>query len=138
MTVSEQIIQVINALCEKFGIVINWTEETVIPYITLLCKKLITYEIITSIALSVLMLILAITGTIIAKKLTPWFKEKIEEERETWDCFWQVWALLGMLAVVGLWIAFIAVSAVQSVDIIKCLTFPEMYVFEYMSALMAK
>ena len=49
MTVSEQIIQVIDALCEKFGIVVDWTSESVIPYLEILCTKLIKYEICTSI-----------------------------------------------------------------------------------------
>ena len=31
MTVSEQIIQVIDALCEKFGIAIDWTTQNIIP-----------------------------------------------------------------------------------------------------------
>lgn len=39
MTVSEQIISVLDALCEKFGIAINWTEENVIPYVEILCKN---------------------------------------------------------------------------------------------------
>ena len=30
MTVSEQIIQVLDALCEKFGLVIDWTSENAI------------------------------------------------------------------------------------------------------------
>ena len=49
MTVSEQIIQVIDALCEKFGIVVDWTNENVFPYLETLCEKLIAYEIATSI-----------------------------------------------------------------------------------------
>ena len=31
---SEQIIEVLNALCEKFGIAIDWTAENVMPYLT--------------------------------------------------------------------------------------------------------
>ena len=41
MTVSEQIIQVVDMLCEKFGMAIDWTGENVIPYIEVLCKKLV-------------------------------------------------------------------------------------------------
>ena len=39
MQVSDQIIQVLDALCEKFGIVINWSGENVIPYLQELIKK---------------------------------------------------------------------------------------------------
>lgn len=34
MTVSDQIINVLDALCEKFGLVIDWTSENVVPYLT--------------------------------------------------------------------------------------------------------
>lgn len=50
MTVSDQIIQVLDNLCEKFGLAIDWTSENVIPYLTTLCTKLVSYEIWTSVA----------------------------------------------------------------------------------------
>lgn len=39
ITLSDQIISVLDALCEKFGIAIDWTSQNVIPYIQLLAKK---------------------------------------------------------------------------------------------------
>ena len=60
MTVSEQIIQVINALCEKFGIVVDWTSKNAIPYLEVLCKKLITYEIWTSVITIIFLLTLSV------------------------------------------------------------------------------
>lgn len=46
---SDEVIKVIDALAERFGIVIDWSSENVIPYLQQLCDKYITYEIITSI-----------------------------------------------------------------------------------------
>lgn len=79
MTVSEQIIQVVDALCEKFGIAINWTSENVIPYIETLCRKLVTYEISTSIAWMVIMTLLSIGSIVAAKKFYPTFKKGWEK-----------------------------------------------------------
>ena len=48
MTVSNQIIAVLDAICEKFGIVIDWTASNIMPYLQDLCKRIVTYEIATS------------------------------------------------------------------------------------------
>ena len=50
MSISDQIIAVINDLCQKFGIAIDWTAESVLPYIEDLCARYIQFEIQTSIA----------------------------------------------------------------------------------------
>ena len=132
MTVSEQIIQVIDALCEKFGIAINWTGENVIPYIEILCRKLITYEICTSVVWIVIMASLSVGSIIATKKLTPVFKNKIEEN-EYGD--WDVGAGFAITGLIIINLISIIIVGVQIMDIIKCLTFPEMYIFEYISAL---
>ena len=58
MTVSDQIIAVLDSLCVKFGIVIDWTQENVLPYVMEIAKKFITYEIATSSALLVAFIII--------------------------------------------------------------------------------
>ena len=64
MTMSEEIIKVLDELCKRFGLAIDWTNENVIPYITILCEKLVNYEIVTSIVylLFNLALIIVITN----------------------------------------------------------------------------
>lgn len=41
MNVSEQIIQVIDNLAQKFGIVIDWTDENIVPIFQQLADKYI-------------------------------------------------------------------------------------------------
>lgn len=48
MSISSQIIEVINDLCAKFGIVIDWTADNVVPYIEELVGKYISWEVATS------------------------------------------------------------------------------------------
>ena len=50
MKVSEQIIEVLNALCEKLGIAFDWTAANVLPYIQDLCGRVVAYSIAKSIA----------------------------------------------------------------------------------------
>lgn len=139
MTVSEQIIQVIDALCEKLGIAIDWTSENVIPYIETLCKKLITYEIATSIAWIVIMILMSVGSIIAAKKLYPIFKKKIEEEKTNrWSHGdWEIGTGLAIAGLVLINLVSVVVIGTQIMDIIKCLTFPEMYIIEYVSELLS-
>lgn len=133
MTVSEQIIQVIDALCEKFGMAIDWTGENVIPYIEVLCGKLIAYEIVTSIAWMAIMILLSIGSIVATKKLIPVFKRNID--RGGWDNVWDIASWFAIAGLVLLNFATLIVICVQTMDIIKCTTFPEMYIFEYVSKL---
>lgn len=133
MNVSEQIIQVIDALCEKFGIAMDWTGENVIPYFETLCEKLIKYEIATSLA-SITFMFLFVIGCIIAtKKLYPIFKNGIERDC---DYGWIVGSVCAIIALAIVGIIAITVFVDNTMDIIKCVTFPEMYVFEYIQGIM--
>ena len=135
MTVSDQIIQVIDALCEKFGIAVNWTGENVIPYIEELCGRFITYAITTSVATIVIMTLLSIGSAVATKKLYPIFKKGLEEDARTYSGGWEVGSTLAIVGLVILNLATVIVICAQTMDIIKCITFPEMYIFEYVSSL---
>lgn len=132
MTISEQIIKILDALCAKFGIAINWTSENVIPYLEVLCKKLVTYEIVTSAMWILLVWILFGASSITMKKAHPWLMKQYEGEYEDGYMFLDIflWATTIILG-----ITMVCVTCDQAIDIIKCLTFPEMYVFEYVSKL---
>ena len=45
MTVSSEIIEVLDYLGEKFGIAIDWTSNNVLPYLQTLADKFIKWEI---------------------------------------------------------------------------------------------
>lgn len=44
----EQIINVLNNLCDKLGIVVDWTQQNIQPYLQELFEKYVRYEITTS------------------------------------------------------------------------------------------
>ena len=135
MTVSEQIIQVINALCEKFGIVVDWTSKNAIPYLEVLCRKLITYEIWTSVITIIFLLTLSVMSVFLIKKFYPIFRNGYKQNLKTYDCGWIV---ASIFTIVGLVIFYIVVTCAvfcQVEDILQCTIFPELYVFEYINAL---
>lgn len=127
MTLSDQIIQVLNYLGEKFGIAIDWTSENVIPYITTLCTKLISYEIWTSVAWIAIMAILSIIGIVIAAKFRVFSSDFLDE--------FDIGAVFLCAGLFVIWVGTVICIGCQVFDIIKCVTFPEMYVFEYIQTL---
>lgn len=133
MTVSEQIISVLDALCEKFGIAINWTEENVIPYVEVLCRKLITYETVNSIIWLVFDILILIAIALLIKKIGPRaVSGAFYEEELGWIFVFVVGGIVMGIATI------VAISniACQIEDITKCTLFPEMYIFEYLKTLM--
>lgn len=133
MTVSEQIISVLDALCEKFGIAINWTEENVIPYVETLFRKLITYETVSSILWLVFDILILIAIALLIKKIGPRIvKGAFYEEELGWIFVFVVGGILiGIVTMVA-----IGDITIQIEDITKCALFPEMYIFEYLKTLM--
>lgn len=119
MTVSNQIIEVLDAICSKFGIVIDWTNDNIVPYVTSLFGKLVMYEIWTSIAFMIFMTMLIVADVIFLKKTWPVYHTNVDYSLPA-----------SMLSVVVL-MAFIACIISQTLQIIKCVTFPELFVYEY-------
>ncbi len=58
---SEEIIKVLDDLGQRFGVVIDWTAENVLPYIEDLLKRIVYYEIAT---VSIELIITIIAGTL--------------------------------------------------------------------------
>lgn len=113
MTVSEQIIQVLDDLCRRFGIVIDWTKETIAPYLEELMTKFITFEVKTSwfwiIFMSSITVLMWIIFTVLA----------IVNGTDS-----DVAIFLGVIACLAT-IVTIIVIGVQVYDIITCEVLPE-------------
>ena len=135
MTVSEQIIEVLDALCEKFGVAIDWTQDNIFPYIEKLLGKFITWEISTSIFWIGFMLLI----TLILFAATRKIHNRYRKEREAHSYYeeeWRIgtvcaWTIFGGAALVSA-----IVIGIQIYDIITCCIFPEMVIFEKVQSLM--
>ena len=134
MTVSQQIIEVIDALCEKFGVAIDWTNQNVIPYLETLCQKFIAFEIVTSIFWMCVPLFLAATFLTIALIMS----KKASKLKYPWDedepVVWVAIASWVALAFIGVWT--LAAIPTQAYDIIEAITFPEKTIFDYITNVM--
>lgn len=115
MSLSNEIINVLEYLGRQIGITIDWTSENVMPYVEQLCEKFILWEVNTSFAwigiMAVAMLLSVITAILINR-----FGQMYGAE-------WILFAFVVALA--------IAVIGTQIFDIIECRTFPEKAIYDY-------
>ena len=110
---SDELIKTFDYLLSQFGIAVDWTSENVLPYLQTLAEKLVRFEINTSImGLVVGVVVLTVGVWIFVKDIKDWDSGVF---------------ILGVILIIVAGI----VCCCQVYDIIKCVSFPELYVFEY-------
>lgn len=125
---STEIIKVLDALCEKFGIAVDWTAQNVMPYAQALCGKYITYEIAMSVVYMIIGLILLIVAYVSARAMY--------KHREWWMDDGQELLIVPCLVIIFLTVFGLSLIIGQIFDIITCFTFPEKMLFEELHRLM--
>lgn len=118
MKLSDQIIEVLDDLCSRFGVAIDWTQENILPTLSSLGEKYIRYEVATSIAWCVVCIAVASILLLLGRTF-----RKIEDEDLYVPCY-----IVGAIAAI---IAMFVVT-VQAFDIIECITIPEKTIIEYL------
>lgn len=118
---SEEIIKILDALAEKFGLAIDWTSANVIPYLQQLCNKYVTYEIVTSIIWILISIGLLFIGKYAIQKAKYCWRKYKEDWSSDYDFGTTLLGVLaGCLIVTG-----IIMIIFQIFDIATCITFPE-------------
>ena len=123
MSFSSQFIEVLDALCEKFGIAVDWTSQNVVPYLTDLAARIITYEISTSV---VWMVIAAILFLIAWKMTKNMCKEDIFDADRI--AGWGIRIIIGIIC--------FTVIVFEVFDIIEALALPEKTLYDFITRLM--
>ena len=123
MTVSSEIIEVLDYLGEKFGIAIDWTSNNVLPYLQTLADKFIKWEISTSIVW-IIIAAFAIVAMIILINL----KEVREINEETYCMLW--------IPIIVLIIVSFIVICIQIFDIVECNVFPEKALYDFIKIML--
>ena len=123
MSFSSQFIEVLNALCDKIGIAIDWTSQNIVPYVTDLAARIITYEIWTSAA----WIVIAAIVFLIAWKMT---KNMCKEDRfeDEWLSGWIIRIIIGIIC--------FAVIVFEVFDIIEAVALPEKTLYDFVMGLM--
>ena len=128
MSFSKEIIEVFDYIGEKLGIAIDWTSANAVPYIQELCGKYINWEIATSAAWIVFGLVLLILCIPLWKKFKAAYaryeKDRYDDAYMGWFCVFCFCIVVGMCIVIP-----------QIFDIIKCICFPELKIYQYIMEL---
>lgn len=123
ISVADQIIQVINDLCQKFGIVMDWSKETILPIAKHLAERIIGWCMAADTFWIILCgIIVAIGITCITYSI----KHGIDHELNFGLFIFGTFA--SIVCGVGL--------CDNTYDLIKCLTFPELKILEYIQSFM--
>lgn len=121
----DEIVKILNALCEKFGIVMNWSSQNVVPYIQLLSKRCVNYEIGTSIMWLVIGVFMLYTSYWLFKNVCLGKEPEGIFDFDEWDTIQIISWITAFIFV--LFAPFIIGK--QIYDIITCFTFPEKIIF---------
>ena len=114
---SDEIIKILDDLSERFGVVIDWSAENVLPYAQELVQKFINYEIWTSALWLVVGAAILVVAIIMTKK---WWGDD--------ECEGAILIVTIPMMIIGSALFF-----PQAIDIITALTFPEKLLFEYLN-----
>ena len=123
MTVSSEIIEVLDYLGEKFGIAIDWTSNNVLPYLQTLADKFIKWEISTSIVW-IIIAVFVMVGMIVLINL----KGVREINEETYGMLW--------IPIIALILASFMIICVQIFDIVECNIFPEKVLYDFIKTML--
>ena len=132
MSVSKEVIKVLDAIGEKFGIAVDWTAENIMPYLTELSTKFVSYEVVTSIIWGLIGLILIMIGLFLIKPFKENYRKSMDEEhyshsdRQIYDDTAGTCMIIMIVAIaIGTVIFF-----VQLFDVVTCFTLPEKVIIE--------
>lgn len=127
MQMNEQGAKMLNDLCEKFGFVFDWTQESAAMYLSDVLKRIVMYEIATSVA----WILIALFVVLMIYRFTIYFHQKAvnvqynskHSESEIAEIGWFVFGFAALIS--------ICVIGAQIFDIVKSLTLPEKIVLEF-------
>ena len=144
MNFSEQVINILDDLSKRFGVVVDWSSENILPYAQDLCARITKYELVTHIATFVLLVTMGVIGIVLLGKIfSEWKKIKkgeiaaedsiyfstthyrsVKEVELTW---------IGMACVIaGGVIMFVCILSIPSCieEIIECVYLPEKVIID--------
>lgn len=132
MSVSDEIIKVLDALSEKFGLMIDWTSENIVPYVEALLGKCVAYELATSIVWLVFAVILGVLCFFLFRALHNNEDFGVNYDYSSPDKFGRFWAYV---CVIALTLVPIFIIATQTLDIVTCAVFPEKIIIEELQSI---
>ena len=125
---SEEIIKVLDELGKRFGIVIDWSNQNIIPYLQELLKRFICYRNITACVWIILSIAMTISGVGMIRALNRW--RKSDDYGDYDDDM-----LVGLGYIFSVFIVALGIGLIigNMFEIIKNVCMPEMVIYEYIT-----
>ena len=123
---SEEIIKVLDELGKRFGIVIDWSNQNIIPYLQELLKRFICYRNITACVWIIISIAITISGVVMIRSLNRW--RKSDDYGDYDDDMLVGLGYIFSVFIIALGIGLIIVNVF---GIIKNVCMPEMAIYEY-------
>ena len=125
---SEEIIKVLDELGKRFGIVIDWSNQNIIPYLQELLKRFICYRNITACVWIILSIAMTISGVGMIRALNEWRKSNDYGDYDD-DTLVELGYIFSVF-IIALGIGLIIGNVF---GIIKNVCMPEMAIYEYIT-----
>ena len=126
MSFSNELIKILDDLGRRFGVVVDWSGENILPYLQELVTRFIHWEVATSIIWMVFAIFVIVSSSIILKKAINIIKRD--------DYYGEGWFFGLIISIICLVIGII-VFLCQSFDIAKVVFLPELKIYEYINGL---
>ena len=129
---SAQIIEVLNNICEKFGVAVDWTSKNIQPYLKELMTKCINYKLATDIVWLVVGIILLIIGGVLlrfAYNNNRKYHEITDYYERMHSCLDDVAGIQFIFGGICLGVAVI-LTLYFTINLIICVTFPEKIILD--------
>lgn len=138
---SNQVIEILNEICNKLGIAVDWTSENILPQVKIVCEKLAKYFIISRSIMCSFGFLFACVGITYGIFLIKQFLQcritkkgnylfEYDEFLKSADLRSYTWIINGIAIVIGL--TGIILFGIGLSELIKWLTVPEMAIIEYL------
>ena len=130
---SEEIIKVLDELGKRFGVVIDWSNQNIIPYLQELLKRFICYRNITACVWIIISIAMTISGVVMFKFLNK--GEKSDNYNKDYCSDEDMLAALGYMFSICIIALGIGLLIGNIFGIVKNVCMPEMVVYEYITSI---
>ena len=127
----EQLLQILENLSNRFGIVVDWTASNVLPYVQELMDRVVKFEVATSVMFLLVGVLLILSVKLWARLIK--YLKKIEDESESFYSDTEVERVLSAIAAVFCVIIGLLTVLCQVYDLIQCCILPEAILLRYLS-----
>ena len=139
MTFSKEFKELIDIVAEKLGIVVDWTQENVMPWITDILHRFVTFNIIVSALTTAAAFAFLVLGIIIIVKF---IKDYVSRKKSLlWDDDFSFPTLFGLIMIMAAIISTLTsgfIFPVELQELLKWIVIPEFKVVEELTALMGQ